>query len=162
MASLHQRKPTVAVPTDASRVEENDEDSNGKVIKVADEAPLVKLMRALVPNLGKDLSPCESYIGQYEVYIPLVVFILALITRYYGLTDPAGVVRAPPAPSCYPCAFFLAASGATASQGEGVLFAAFTAAPFALTLIPLTITTPTLPRPSPHHRCLTSTTLVVL
>lgn len=118
MASLHQRKPAVAVPPDASRVEENDEDSNGKVIKVADEAPLVKLMRALVPNLGKDLSPCESYIGQYEVYIPLVVFILALITRYYGLTDPAGVVRTPPALSCYHLALSLA-SGATASQGPG-------------------------------------------
>jgi hypothetical protein len=95
MASLHQRKPTVSVP-EASRVDETEEDSTGKVIKVAEEAPLVKLMKALVPNLGKDLSPCESYIGQYEVYIPLVVFILALVTRYYGLTDPAGVVRFSP------------------------------------------------------------------
>jgi len=47
-----------------------------------------------VSALGLPVSTDEQYVGPYEYIVIASILLVALVTRYYGLTDPAGVVRA--------------------------------------------------------------------
>ena len=90
----------------------------------------------LVSPLGLAVTRDEQWVGPYEYHVIALILLVALVTRYYGLTDPAGVVRVwwPPA--------------------RGV----------ALLPAPLLFTDPPslLVPPPPARRCLTSTTLAAL
>ena len=51
------------------------------------------LAPALVSPLGLAVTRDEQWVGPYEYHIIALILLVALVTRYYGLTDPAGVVR---------------------------------------------------------------------
>ena len=48
---------------------------------------------AAVTPLGLPVTKDEQWVGPYEYHIIALILLVALVTRYYGLTDPAGVVR---------------------------------------------------------------------
>ncbi len=48
---------------------------------------------ASLSPLGLPVSRDEQWVGPYETLVIGVILLVALATRYYGLTDPAGVVR---------------------------------------------------------------------